>query len=669
MWALSLALFLHAEAEPNPPQWPASVNVFGPEDDLATIEAAVNAAYAVNGGQPDIGQFSSKRFVFMFKPGSYNVDVPVGYYTQVLGLGVEPSEVIFTSSKGVYSEESNFAVNPGALCTFWRAAEGFQTNAVYAWNDNGNQGMLWAASQAASLRRIIVTNDLDLYQYRQGDRAAGYASGGYMSNSMVKGKVSSGSQQQYLARNSQVGTWRDGVWNEVFVGTEGAPSSHCGADAAKCAKPFVTVNAAPKVAEKPFISFSNGTYQLNIPRVVENTRGVNYNNVDQVGFEQVYVADASKDTAQSINAKLGLGLHVVLTPGIYTLSEPLRLAHNQQVLLGLGMATLWASAQGAVVVSGCGARVAGLLIAAHSPKTAPALMEWQSPGAACSSTGVMSDVYMRVGGPKNEAPVQADAMLQVDADNVVLDNSWLWRADHLEGGQKVKGQNPCQVGAIINGNDVIAYGLKAEHSLTDQVQWNGERGKTFMFQAELPYDVSQANFGDHGYTGYRVGGSVTAHEAYGVGVYHYFRDNIVTVPSAIIAPPALESSFASPLSVFLNGKGTILHVLNDKGNATAIDPQDPGSAFAQWYCMAKKAGHAAGGTCKVGDAVLCPGTSVGCQGNTCCPDGSTCPSAEEDFACCPHTKKQDCLPPSAGQLCLQEGKLTDCWQSPLSLVV
>lgn len=27
-----------------------------------------------------------------------------------------------------------------------------------------------------------------------------------------------------------------------------------------------------------------------------------------------------------------------------------------------------------------------------------------------------------------------------------------------------------QVGAIINGNDVIAYGLKAEHSLTDQAR-------------------------------------------------------------------------------------------------------------------------------------------------------------------------------------------------------
>ena len=36
-------------------------------------------------------------------------------------------------------------------------------------------------------------------------------------------------------------------------------------------------------------------------------------------------------------------------------------------------------------------------------------------------------------------------MLQVDADNVVLDNAWLWRADHIQTGQLVRGQNPCQV--------------------------------------------------------------------------------------------------------------------------------------------------------------------------------------------------------------------------------
>ena len=35
--------------------------VFGPEDSVDTIQAAVNAAYALNGGQPDLGQFSSHR--------------------------------------------------------------------------------------------------------------------------------------------------------------------------------------------------------------------------------------------------------------------------------------------------------------------------------------------------------------------------------------------------------------------------------------------------------------------------------------------------------------------------------------------------------------------------------------------------------------------------------
>eukprot|EP00438_Fugacium_kawagutii_P004244 Skav217514 [mRNA] locus=scaffold647:81908:101585:+ [translate_table: standard] len=192
-----LALLQIASGEPNPPTWPKIANqVFGPGDAIATIEAAVNAAYALNGGHPDRGQFSSHRFVFMFKPGSYDVEVPVGYYTQVLGLGALPNEVIFTSSKGVYSQElQSFAVNPGALNTFWRGAENFQTDATYDWlplgsdaffkprNNNGNNGMLWAASQAAGLRRtLIVSNDLDLYEYQTGDLEAGFASGGFLGN-------------------------------------------------------------------------------------------------------------------------------------------------------------------------------------------------------------------------------------------------------------------------------------------------------------------------------------------------------------------------------------------------------------------------------------------------------------------------------------------------------
>ena len=53
--------------------------------------------------------------------------------------------------------------------------------------------MLWAVSQASPLRRVIIEGNLQLYQHNSG-AAAGYASGGYMSDVSVSGAVHSGSQ-------------------------------------------------------------------------------------------------------------------------------------------------------------------------------------------------------------------------------------------------------------------------------------------------------------------------------------------------------------------------------------------------------------------------------------------------------------------------------------------
>ena len=78
--------------------------------------------------------------------------------------------------------------------------------------------------------------------------------------------------------------------------------------------------------------------------------------------------------------------------------------------------------------------------------------------------------------------------------------------------------------------------------------------------------------------------AVTEHDAYGVGVYHYFRDHEVRVPAAIRCPTGLEHRFRSPLTVFLNGRGTIQHVLNVRGNATG--PKGGPGDVAHW-CGAK----------------------------------------------------------------------------------
>lgn len=33
-----------------------------------------------------------------------------------------------------------------------------------------------------------------------------------------------------------------------------------------------------------------------------------------------------------------------------------------------------------------------------------------------------------------------------------------------------------------------------------QVRWNGDHGRTYFFQAEMPYDVRQEDYGDHGHS-------------------------------------------------------------------------------------------------------------------------------------------------------------------------
>jgi hypothetical protein len=306
-----------------------------------------------------------------------------------------------------------------------------------------------------------------------------------------------------------------------------------------------------------------------------------------VDFADVYVATAS-GTAEKINSKLGQGLHVVLSPGVYNLDAALILNTKNQVLLGLGLATLVAmNGTPAVKVGNVdGVRVCGVLLEA-GPVTSDSLLEWGNssesyPGDS-SNPGSMNDLYTRAGGPKQPQVQQVDTMVRINSGNVIIDNTWFWRADHTESNNHVlDGSNPSQVGMIVNGNNVIAYGLKAEHSLTDQVQWNGENGQVYMFQSEMPYDVTQANFGDKGYVGYRVGSNVQTHSAYGVGVYHNFAKEAVHVHTAISAPKHLESSFIAPLAVYLNGKGIVDHILNDKGGATLKGLG--GGAVAKWYC-------------------------------------------------------------------------------------
>jgi hypothetical protein len=502
--------------EPNPPVWPSSVHVFDPKTPGAS-QQIIDAAFQQNGGHspPFNGQWSAAHYAFLFLPGTHDVNVNVGYYTSVMGLGKARTD---TQLANVECDNGDYNYAGGALDNFWRSVENLAVPG----------DMQWAVSQAAPLRRVAVGGNLNLWQYNSGC-CDGYASGGFLADSVVRGTITSGSQQQWITRNTQMGGWAGGVFSMAFLGNSGdAPNqTHCNVKP----MPWTVGASTPVIAEKPFIYVdpATGLFILRVPRVEFNKVGPSADGdaalADDYAFDLVYVTKPG-DSAATINAKLDAGLHVVVTPGAYALEDSLRVTVAGTVVLGIGMPIVIAAAglPALIVRNVDGVRVGGLLFQAGAQPT-DVLVRWgdsDTPPYAGdpANPSFFHDAFARVGGANNPAiqQVTADVMLQVNSGNVVIDNAWLWRADHdLTGGVTIDSQNPCLNGLVVNGDNVSAYGLAVEHTLRDLVVWNGEYGYTFFYQSELPYDVTQDNFGAPGFVGYRVAPNVQFHSLFAGG--------------------------------------------------------------------------------------------------------------------------------------------------------
>jgi hypothetical protein len=283
---------------------------------------------------------------------------------------------------------------------------------------------------------------------------------------------------------------------------------------------------------------------------------------------------------RTINKALAQGKHLLLTPGIYKLTGTVKVKWAGTVVLGLGFATL-TPVTGAVAMrvdDVRGVRIAGLLFDAAEAES-KALLEIGSGRRRSDPLDPTSvqDVFFRIGGA---GPGRTGTALVVNSDNVLLDHIWAWRADHGSGvGWTV---NTAEHGVVVNGDHVLATGLFVEHFQKENVLWNGEHGRTVMFQNELPYDPpNQAAYRRHGadgYPAYKVAESVRHHEAWGLGSYCFFTvDPTIHVAQGFQAPVRDGVRFHDLLTVSLNGAGVIDHVINDHGGpaqGTATVPVD-----------------------------------------------------------------------------------------------
>ena len=102
-----------------------------------------------------------------------------------------------------------------------------------------------------------------------------------------------------------------------------------------------------------------------VPRLETDKVGATpgFDNADEIPFDQVYVASDS-DTVETINAKLDEGLHLVLQPGQYKLTDSIKVTKENTVVLGMGLATLISTSGKPCIEVGNvdGVKVSGILL-------------------------------------------------------------------------------------------------------------------------------------------------------------------------------------------------------------------------------------------------------------------------------------------------------------------
>ncbi|HEX5859685.1 MAG TPA: adenylyl cyclase [Microbacterium sp.] len=569
--------------DPYDPDLGANVTVFSPDTPLAEIQTTLDD---LADAQRD-NEMGSTRHAVYFLPGEYGtaeepLQFEVGYYTEVAGLGASPEDVTVNGGIEVYNRclADGGTANCLALVNFWRTISNLSLQVDKAGQDGCRASAnFWAVSQAVSMRRLDISGaNLSLMDYCTAGPQ--FASGGYIADSRLPFVVS-GSQQQWLTRNSEIAGWSNGVWNQVFSGVVGAP-----ADDSFPNPPYTTIEETPLSREKPYLYVDDsGAYNVRVPSAQTDTSGVSWAEGETAGrsipITDFFIATPA-DSAKDINNALARGQHLIFTPGLYDIDRTIDVKRADTVVLGLGHATL-TPVNGVIpmeIKDVEGVVVAGVTIDAGT-SLSPVLLKIgkKDNGKKLSETNpiTLNDVYFRVGGPHIG---KATTAVEVNSDNVLIDHIWVWRADHgLEGFTNgVNGDtdrwatNIGTNGVIVNGDGVTATGLFVEHFQQYNTLWNGDGGRVILYQNELPYDPpTQAHWqqpdGTLGWPGYAVGPDVTTHRLDGAGVYVFNQNNpSIITENGFVVPETPGVQLNHIMTVNLSA-GTIRHVVNGVGEA------------------------------------------------------------------------------------------------------
>lgn len=552
------------------PLFGENVYVFDESDNIHEVDAIGHYLFSIQ----ESAQFGDRRFLLLFKPGTYDVNFNVGFYTEVMGTGKSPEETRLTH----LTVNAQWLGHNNATCNFWRSVH----------NLSILSDTKWAVSQAAPMRRLFIKGSLELHD-------KGYASGGFLADSLVEGVVDSGPQQQWFSRNNQWGGWKGYSWNMVFMGINDLhpnPTQNIHSAGTWPTIPYTDIPHTPIIREKPYLVWEHDAFYVAVPDWKEKKVGTSWKDGTSdplLSLDSFYIAKVETDGYETaIQQALDQGKNIIFTPGIYHLHTSLKVTHPSTIIMGLGLATLVATEGNVCIQVGNidDVIISGLLLDA-GPTASPTLLEVGTQGSSYHAPRplLLSDLFFRVGGTKTVSPSKADTCVIINTSHVIGDHFWVWRADH---GTFTKWhENTTINGLIVNGHDVTIYGLFVEHFHQYNTIWNGERGRVYFYQNEIPYDVPyQKDWMSHhgtknGYAQYKVSDHVKEHYAIALGVYGVFLHNLepLVLASAIETPtkPGIIIEHAMTMMIVEHGKtppssaGTVIQaIVNDRGeNATS----------------------------------------------------------------------------------------------------
>ena len=348
--------------------------------------------------------------------------------------------------------------------------------------------------------------------------------------------------------------------------------------------------------EKPYLYVDgSGHWNVFVPSPQTNSTGPTWASGHTPGtsipLSKFFVATPS-DSVSKINNALSRGLNLLLTPGVYNADSAIKVKRADTVVQGLGFATLTAGNGNAVLTTADvpGIDLSGLLVDA-GPVNSPVLMQIGTlignnggPHNNPSDPTALQDVFFRVGGPHVG---KATVALVVNTDNTILDDLWIWRADHGVPGSVGWTVNTADTGLVVTGDHV--YRDRAVRRALPEVQRHlgrqPRRSHLLPERAALrPADPGRLPARRRARLGSLQGGRlVRSFQGYGMGSYIFTNVNPdIHVSHSFEVPVTPGVQMNDLLTINLSGPGTIDHVINDTGGPVSSANPDVASQVVSY---------------------------------------------------------------------------------------